>query len=809
MNGNRYICIHGHFYQPPRENPWLEAVEVQDSAYPYHDWNERINVECYANNATSRILDETGRIINIVNNYSRISFNFGPTLLSWMKDNAPETYGAVLAADKKSRQRFEGHGSALAQAYNHIILPLADRGDKYTQVWWGIRDFQARFQRYPEGMWLPETAVDTETLEVLAELDIKFTILAPRQAGKVRRIGDKQWIDVSQGNIDPTTAYQAVLPSGNKIALFFYDGSISQAVAFEGLLARGEYLAERLKSAFSQDCEWDQLAHIATDGETYGHHHKFGDMALAYSLELIENFDDVELTNYGEFLERHPPEHEVEIIENSSWSCEHGVERWRSDCGCRIGGPDTSQAWRAPLRQALDMLHDKSKEVLDKEGGALVHDSFAARDDYINLILDRREVTVRDFIEKHAKNKPDDASLSRVLMLMEMARHSMLMFTSCGWFFNDISRIEAVQILCYAARVVQLVRELTGEDVEEEFLSVLEKAKSNERKYGDGRRIYMQYVKPVEIDLKKVCVHFSVSSLFEDFEKETDIYCYFIKTGRHERLCAGRAGLTTGEAIIGSRITLESARLSYCALHLGDHNLVAGVRDFTQPEAFEQMERKVADAFHQADFPAVIRLIDDEFEGNTYTIKALFRDQQRKVINEVLESTMSEGETMLRQFYEHNGPIIRYLQETEAPLPSVFRIAGEFVVNLDLRRCFESEDMDVDRARELVREAEDMDLELDTRGLGFALEHAIERNAKQFKENPENKERLDALIEMIRFARSAPLEINYWNAQNSFWQMLEEYYPYLEQRKQYGEEKASTLVEAIHKLGKLLKVRVD
>jgi len=809
MTKKRYICIHGHFYQPPRENPWLEAVETQDSAYPYHDWNERINVECYANNATSRILDEKGNITAIVNNYCKISFNFGPTLLSWMKDKAPETYAAILSADKKSRRRFSGHGSALAQAYNHMILPLADRGDKYTQVLWGIRDFRERFQRFPEGMWLPETAVDTETLEVLAELNIKFTILAPRQAARVRKIGDTEWTDVGQGNIDPTTAYQAVLPSGNKIALFFYDGPVSQAVAFEGLLARGEYLAERLKSSFSDDRPWEQLAHIATDGETYGHHHKFGDMALAYSLELIDSAKDVELTNYGEYLEKHPPEHEVEIVENSSWSCEHGVERWRSDCGCKVGGPETSQAWRAPLRQALDLLRDKSKAVLKDEAALLLKDPFAARDDYINIILDRRPEKVREFIEKHAKGKPDENEISRILMMMEMARHAMLMYTSCGWFFNDISRIEAVQILCYAARVVQLVRLLTGEDAEDEFLSILEKAKSNEKKYGDGRRIYMHYVKPVEIDLKKVCVHFGVSSLFEDFEKETDIYCYSIKSDNREKLTAGRASLTAGDAVITSNITRESEHLEYGALHLGDHNLVAGVRGFQGANQYERMEKEASQTFHHADFPAIIRLLDREFAGNTYTIKALFRDQQRKVINEVLESTMSEGETMLRQFYEYNGPIIRYLQDSQAPLPSVFRIAGEFVVNLDLKRCFEAEDVDVERAETLVGEAAEIDLKLDTKGLGFALEHAIERKTKQLKESPEDGERLKSLINIIRFARSAPLEINYWNAQNSFWNMLEEYYPYLKERSKHGEERASSLVQNIKELGRLLKVKVD
>ncbi|HLD48057.1 MAG TPA: glycoside hydrolase, partial [Desulfobaccales bacterium] len=355
----KYICIHGHFYQPPRENPWLEAIELQDSAFPYHDWNERIAAECYAPNTLSRILDGEGRIIRLPNNYARISFNFGPTLLAWMMDKTPEIYEAILAADRQSQERFSGHGSALAQAYSHMIMPLAHRRDKYTQVLWGIRDFEHRFGRPPEGMWLPETALDIETLDIMAELGLRFTILAPRQAHKVRKIGQGPWRDVRGGRIDPTTPYLLKLCKGQTINLFFYDGPISQGIAFEDVLERGENLASRLVNAFSAERPWPQLVHIATDGETYGHHRTHGDMALAYALDHLETENSVFLTNYGEFLEKYPPSFEVKILENSSWSCVHGVERWRQDCGCNSGlRPGWSQAWRTPLREALDWLRD-------------------------------------------------------------------------------------------------------------------------------------------------------------------------------------------------------------------------------------------------------------------------------------------------------------------------------------------------------------------------------------------------------------------------------------------------------------------
>ncbi|MGH9357560.1 MAG: DUF3536 domain-containing protein, partial [Terriglobia bacterium] len=376
-----YICIHGHFYQPPRENPWLEAIELQESAHPYHDWNERVNAECYARNAASRFLDEEGRIVRIVSNYSSMSFNFGPTLLRWIEEQHPGLYHLILAADEESRQRFSSHGSALAQAYNHVIMPLANERDQYTQAWWGIRDFEHRFRRKPEGMWLPETAVNLATLETLAALGIKFTILSPQQARRVRKIGGHSWKDVTGGRIDPTMVYLLRLPSGKKINLFFYDGPIAKAVAFEGLLDNGEEFAQRLLGAFSEETRpWPELVHIATDGETYGHHHRYGEMALSYALDYIESRKLAEITNYGEYLERHPPTHVVEITENTSWSCIHGVERWRSNCGCNSGGrPGWNQEWRGPLREALNWLRENLAPRFEAKASSFLKDPWAAR----------------------------------------------------------------------------------------------------------------------------------------------------------------------------------------------------------------------------------------------------------------------------------------------------------------------------------------------------------------------------------------------------------------------------------------------
>src|SRR5512140_2164690 len=498
---NRYVCIHGHFYQPPRENPWLEAIEIQDSAFPYHDWNERIAAECYAANAVSRIWDTEGRIAQLVNNYASISFDFGPTVLLWMQKYATEAYEAILEADRQSLEKFSGHGNALAQAYNHMILPLANSRDKKTQIIWGIKDFEYRFGRKPEGMWLPETAVDLETLDIMAQHDIGFALLSPSQARKVRAVNSDKWQDVSGGRIDPGMAYRVSLPSGSTMNLFFYDGSISHALAFERLLNSGEAFAKRLMSAFPDGHSSPRLVHIATDGESYGHHHRGGDMALAHALHYIESNGLAQLTNYGGYLADHPPTHEVKIFENSSWSCAHGIERWRSDCGCNSGGhPGWNQAWRAPLRAALDWLRDTVTPAYERLAGQFLSDPWAARDDYIDIIVDRAPERVSAFLSRHATRPLNSEDELTVLNLMELQRHLMLMYTSCGWFFDDLSGIETVQVIQYAGRVLQLAGQLFQEDMATPFLDLLAQAHSNLPEHGSGRAIYELYVQAAMVD---------------------------------------------------------------------------------------------------------------------------------------------------------------------------------------------------------------------------------------------------------------------------------------------------------------------
>jgi len=492
----RYLCIHGHFYQPPRENPWTERVEREVSAAPYHDWNERITAECYAPNAEARILDGRGRVRRSADNYRSISFNFGPTLLSWLATRAAPTYRAILDADRASRERFSGHGSAIAQAYAHPILPLASERDRRTQVVWGIRDFVHRFGREPEGLWLPETAADVPSLEVLAACGIRFTILAPEQAAATRPLHAGEWRDARGGRIDTGVPYLARLPSGREIALFFFDSALSRAVAFERLLADGDEFVQRMLAAFPAAEHGPRLVSLATDGETYGHHHRFGEMALAYAIDRIDRESGARLTNYGEHLARCPPVHEVRIVERSSWSCAHGLGRWSEDCGCRVGNPQWTQAWRKPLREALDTLRDGLAVAFEREAAPLLRDPWEAREAYIDVVLDRSPGSVDAFLGRHGAWPLDGAGRGRALQLLEMQRQTLLMYASCGWFFDDISGLESVQVLRHAGRALQLAGRPCGGSWEARFLESLEQAPSNLPECGTGRAVYERHVRP-------------------------------------------------------------------------------------------------------------------------------------------------------------------------------------------------------------------------------------------------------------------------------------------------------------------------
>jgi alpha-amylase/alpha-mannosidase (GH57 family) len=801
-----FVCVHGHFYQPPRENPWLETVEVQESAAPYHDWNERITSECYAPNGASRITNKQNEIVRIVNNYSRMSFNFGPTLLSWLADFAPRTYRMIQDADQASAERYSGHGSALAQVYNHIIMPLASERDARTQIRWGIVDFEHRFGRKPEGMWLAETAVSRSVLDLLAQEGIKFTILAPHQCARVRPLhadadGEPQrlkpdlslgrdgtaeavpvseteeaaeWFDTSNSTVDTTHPYLVKLDGGRSINVFFYDGPASRAIAFEGILNNGEQFARRMLAGLKSDADSQaQLAHVATDGESYGHHHKHGEMALSYALYWIQKNNLAQLTNYGEFLERFPPRWEAEVADNTSWSCAHGIERWRSDCGCNGGRAGWNQKWRGPLRDALDMLRDRTAPLAESVAKPLLNDLWAARDAYIHVMLDRSADNVERFLAAHATRNLSAAERVTLFELLELERHTQLMYTSCGWFFDEISGIETVQIIAYAGRVLQLAAQLFGEPgaaLEAEFLQMLALAQSNVPEIGNGAEVYRQFVTGGRLDLENVGAHYAISSMFRSYPESGQLFCFDVRRDSYDVLSSGRGRFAVGRASVKSRITEETEEICFAVLHLGDQNLSAAVKRFrledeTAWNAFLALARE---SIRRANLPELIRQIDGYFGGTVYSLTSLFSDEQHRILTGILNQTLSEVEGSLMRIYEEHATLLDFLGEANVTAPPALAVTASFAINASLRRALEAETYETSEIARLLRRAEIDHVQLDAPLLGFTADKRMKRAMVRL-ESAVEQQNLNVLQDTLAIAesvRTLPMEVNLWQAQN-------------------------------------------
>ena len=777
----RFICIHGHFYQPPRENPWLEAVETQDSAAPYHDWNERVCAECYAPNGAARVVNSKKQIIRIVNNYSRMSFNFGPTLMSWLSENAPRTYRMILDGERRSRRTHKGHSSAIAQVYNHIIMPLANRRDRVTQVRWGIADYKKHYGAVPEGMWLAETAADTETLELMAEHGIKFTILAPHQCKSVRPLKraddgqDLQWSVPLGSSVDTTHPYLVRFKSGRSIAVFFYKGPTSRAIAFEGLLNSGEAFADRLRAGFN-DGDEPQLVSVATDGESYGHHHRHGEMALAWAVRLLEQDKTVKLTNYASFLEQYPPEWECEIVDNSSWSCVHGVERWRSNCGCNTRS-GWSQEWRTPLRKALDDLRDAIAPLTEREGARLFNDVWEARNGYIDLILSRNEDAQERFFEEHARGLHSGGDRVRALQIMEMQRHAQLMYTSCGWFFDDVSGIETVQVIAYAARVLQLARELFGEEaasLEPAFLEQLKEAKSNVPSAGDGAKVYNDRIRPLALGLEQVAAHYAISSVFSSFTDETELYCYRIRRISYEVHTSGRGRLALGRAHIASVLTSKEQSFSFAVLHFGDQNITAAVKEYQESEAqeFEAFAAQAAEQVERADFPDVIRLLDRYYGHVDYSLTSLFGDEQRRIVQLILNSTLWEIENSLTSIYEDHASLLHFLSNAGLPKPPALTLAAGFAINAGVRRALETDPVDQAMLRSFLQLAKADKVPLETATLSYIADQRMKRAMVELQMSAGSLEMLDRALTLARTLVELPFDLNLWQAQNIWFEIL-------------------------------------
>ncbi len=796
---NNYICIHGHFYQPPRENAWLEFVEIQESALPWHDWNERINFECYAPNAAARMLDSEGKIQQIVNNYGKISFNFGPTLLSWMEQAVPEAYLEILKADQLSMDQFGGHGSAMAQVYNHLIMPLADEKDKRTQVAWGIADFESRFKRKPEGMWLAETAADVASLEEMAAQGIKFTVLAPRQAKAIRPLGESHWAKVDEGSIDTKRPYKVNLPSGKSIAVFFYDGTVAQEVAFKGLLNNGKHFAQRLMDQKDGRKE-PQLIHMATDGESYGHHHRFGEMALADCLHQIEKHPDYTLINYGQYLELFPPTFEAEIHDNSSWSCVHGVERWRSNCGCNTGGNHGwNQHWRKPLRDALDWVRDVLRPIYEEKMQELEMHPWNMRDKYIQVILDRSPENLEKIIHDEIGYDLNPVLKTTFLRSQEMQRNAQLMYTSCAWFFDEVSGIETNQVLQYALRALHYGEQLSGQSFQEQFLEKLKNIPSNV--YEDGSVSYLKNVIPTQLDLNRVASHFAMAVVFSDSPTDLQLYNYQAKTSQFEKLRAGVQRLVFGKTLITSNVTFAEAEFYFCTLYMGQQHFIGQVSKEISKSDFDEFSIHVSRNFENGNQSEILGLMHHNFGQQHFSIWHLFKDEKIKILKEITKRSLVQAESTFADIYNDNYQLMNSMKQSNLPISITFLEAARFALNKDLREIIEAPIINLYKLEDLIADLNKWKLEIqDLPEFLLAATERIFYEVKMIVHGGGSKEDIKELIKLIDILSVLDGELNLWKSLNVYYG----YFQKLEDSKQGKAWKKSYL-----ELGVKMGVVVD
>lgn len=813
-----FLAIHGHFYQPPRENPWLEAIELQDSALPFHDWNERINKECYNPNSVSKIVDSRNRILDMVNNYEHISYNFGPTLLSWMEKFAPLTYERIIKADIESISEHNGHGNAIAQVYNHMIMPLANEHDKDTQIKWGIKDFEYRFGRKPEGMWLAETAVDDDTLRLLEENGIKFTILSPYQALKIRKEGDKDWQDVSWGNVDPARSYRYNIKSapGKYIDLFFYDGAISRSVAFDELLKDGNKFIKRLKEGISDLRDYPQLVNIATDGESYGHHTKFGDMALAYVLQIKAKDAGFSITNYAEYLDKYRSDYEADIKQASSWSCFHGVGRWKEDCGCSTGGhPGWNQKWRKPLREALDYLRDEMIKIFEQEGPKYFNqDIWEVRNNYISVILDRSSRIISKFQQENFKADLSDIQKVRAMELLEIQRQAMLMYTSCGWFFSEISGIETVQIMKYAARAMQLAANFTKADFEKKFLEILSEAKSNIAEYGTGKDIFERFVKPSIITMKQIASLWAISSLYQDFDDEEYVYCYKVIRHDYQKVEKGNSRFVTGCIEVQSRITQQKSNLIFALIQYTDGDFHCAIKEYSEDIEFNTIKNNLTKTFLLDPITEIIRALDEYFGKEYFTLKDIFIEERRKILQILLKDKLDKFARTYEEMYDEGKSSIYHMQNLGLTIPDEFKISAGYALSRKFNDLIIHSGGFVDPA--ITQQA--MDINYEAKRMGIKLDKAASNKifAKKINQNLNRLtygleiQQAEVVLELFDYIEKLELEVDIAEAQNIYfvkiYSHINEIIDMLQQSKRKNDRK---LIEMLLDIGEKLNINTD
>jgi alpha-amylase/alpha-mannosidase (GH57 family) len=832
-----FAAIHGHFYQPPRENPWIEAVEAEESAHPFHDWNERVTFECYRPNAYARIVDDKGKILDLNNNYASLSFDFGPTLLSWLEEKSPVVYRKIIEADEEGIRR-SGQGQAMAHTYDHIIMPLANERDKETEVLWGIADFEKRFHRKPEAMWLPETAVNYSTLRVLVRHGMKYLLLSPFQALRTRPLGGRKWTDVSQGRIDPTQPYRCLVKdeSGKKysnqfIDLFFYDGGISKEVAFGDLLKDGKAFSEQLAQAYQPSKERPQLIHIATDGETYGHHKKFGDMALAYALKEGIASKGLEIINYSGFLKRYSPVSEVEVDEGpkgegTSWSCAHGVGRWKEDCGCSTGGkPGWDQKWRKPLREALDLLRDGLSTVFENEGKKIFKDVWEARNGYIDVILDRSPESLNRFFDRFGTKDLDGRGRIRGLKLLEMQRHALQMYASCGWFFADLAGIETVIILLRAARAIQLARDVAGKEFEEIFLDRLSEAKSNLPEMGKGDQVYQRLVKPRSVTPDKVVNHFALSSLLDGGDGEKKIFSYRVEKIHYEKLGEEKDLLMIGQVRITSEIIPEPKEFLFGLISSDKDIFRTWVSEFKDGLEFRILKEKSIGS-REKDEEEMAKTLTSLLGDHVLTIRDICKEERQVFLRKLIENEVREHRRCYAELYDNTKETVEALAKEGLEIPYEICVAAEVTLAdrllrkiEDLRRDFEGtvERGEIDRIMGIARQ-HDYHLRVEKPVLILSgllkekmedLKGMLAQSQSTLPEEAKLKsERVQGVIKLLDLAEKWGFALQKDEAQGLMNEMLKEYMESLE-KSWWGESVEKPFPSNLILLAKKLNFNVE
>ena len=822
----KYLCIHGHFYQPPRENPWIEEIEQQESAAPYHDWNERILKECYEPNCYARIVDGNNRITDIDNNYSLISFNFGPTLLSWLEKKAPDVYTHILEADRESLKRL-GHGNAIAQAYNHIILPLAHERDRETQILWGIEDFRFRFNRDPEAMWLPETAVNDATIEALIKQGIKFIILSPTQAQRIRKLSGGTWSSVADGTIDTTGAYRCFLKNKNGVKsadrhldIFFFNAPMSGEISFGNLLNDGNRLVDCLNQGFNPEVKRAQLVHAATDGETYGHHKKFGDMALAYALRTAVAKHGFTLINYGAFLEQFPPEFEVELKsgahnEGTSWSCSHGVGRWKEDCGCKVQWQSTwNQKWRKPLREALNLLRDRLADLFEQNGEALFNDPWAARNDYIAVMLDRSYENVERFFMLNAKRVLTPEEKVAALKLLEMQRHAQLMFTSCGWFFDEITGIEATQILQYADRALHLSEAFAEKDFVAPFVEKLSQARSNIPGCGTGKDIYYRMIRPARVSVQKVLNQFAiVTALNGAYQKIQPLYTYQIQTSEYDKRESDKAFLITGRIKTASVITTETQNFFFALAYLGSYYFRCAVASIMPAVDFSPVKNALVSAF--AENPhGIFQTMEKLFGDHCYSLHDMLQEEKQRILRMIINKELTVYEEGIGRAFDENRETIEAAMREGMIIPPAFKIAAEHTLSRRLTAEIEMHGAQPDEiekrevAKDILRQAQEFGYCLDLGRAAQLLCSMLRKKIEGLRQESHASE-IEQIISYIEFIHAMNLPCNETEAQNIFYGILKDYFARNAERIRIGDEAARLNAQALINLAQQLNFNAE